>query len=91
MTYRLTKESKDLPEFQVLNPETLIEGTEGFIASWVSLKTFFYHNTNIQVIENIFLFQVQNMTDESQFESLYVYNATILEVANSSRLYSIDI
>ena len=40
MTYRLTKESKDLPEFQVLNPETLIEGTEGFIASWVSLKTF---------------------------------------------------
>ena len=41
MTYRLTKESKDLPEFQVLNPETLIEGTEGFIASWVSLKTFF--------------------------------------------------
>ena len=54
------------------------------------LKNIVYHNTNIQVIENIFLFQVQNMTDESQFESLYVYNATILEVVKSSRLYSFD-
>ena len=49
-----------------------------------------YHNTNLQVIEDIFLFQVKKMTDESQFESLYVYNATILEVAKSSRLYSFD-
>ena len=46
-----------------------------------------YHNTNLQVLENTFLFQVKNMTDESQFESLYVYNATILEVVKSSRLY----
>ena len=91
MTYRLTKESKDLPEFQVLNPETLIEGTEGFIASWVSLKTLFTTTQIFKLLKISFFFQVQNMTDESQFESLYVYNATILEVANSSRLYSIDI
>ena len=91
MTYRLTKESKDLPEFQVLNPETLIEGTEGFIASWVSLKTLFTTTQIFKLLKISFFFQVQNMTDESQFKSLYVYNATILEVANSSRLYSIDI
>ena len=66
-------------------------GNRGLHCIMGQLKNIFYHNTNIQVIENIFLFQVQNMTDESQFESLYVYNATILEVANSSRLYSIDI
>ena len=121
---------------KVLNPETLIEGLEGFVAAWVrfnlpsttliimiNIKSIiimintksiiimintkslividqpgdFHPKQTIHpllacaatsVSDGVFMVyhqihhnhQVKNMTDETQYESLYVYNKTILEV-----------
>ena len=64
-----------------VEPRDSYRGGGGFCCLLGPFQPSFNHSLESSHIQNNY-HQVQNMTDESQFESLYVYNKTILEVAH---------
>ena len=64
-----------------VEPRDSYRGGGGFCCLLGPFQPSFNHSLESSHIQNNY-HQVQNMTDESQFESLYVYNKTILEVGH---------